>query len=238
MLARPAGFLLLTALLAAPVAAPVGPACAAADEGETYNRVSFGVESLREVENDWATAVIGVTHEDSDPARLAERINGDVQWGLGLAKAEAAVQVRTGGYRTHPVSDPNQSRLRRWRGGQDLVLESRDPKALSALLGRLQEKLQLQSLRFSVSPDRRRSVEDEIIDEALAAFRARAVRVRDKLGARSYELVEVRIDSGASGPPPMPMRTMAVAEARSAPALEGGSSRITVQVHGTIELTF
>ena len=216
----------------------LAPACAAADETDHTNRVSFAVESVRDVENDWATATVGVTHEDSDPARLAERINQDVQWGLALAKAEKAVKTRTGGYRTYPVTDPKQNRLRRWRGGQELVLESRDPKALSALLGKLQERLQLQGLNFSVSTELRQRVEGEIIDAALAAFRARADRVRSKLGARSYELVNVRIDTGASRPPPMPMRAMAMAEAAKAPALEGGTSKLTVRVDGTIELSF
>jgi predicted secreted protein len=197
------------------------------------------VESAREVENDWANAVIGVTHEDTDPAKLADRINRDVQWGLDLAKAERAVQVRTGGYRTRPISDPKQNKLRRWRGGQDLVIEGRDAKALSSLLGRLQEKLQLQSLAFSVSPERRREVEGEIIDEALAAFRARADRVRAKLGARSYELVNLQIGTGSSRPPPMPMRAMGVmAEAATAPALEGGTSKVTAHIQATIELAF
>ena len=231
MIARSVGFLLVSFL--------VTVAGAAADEGDSYNRVTFGVDSAREVENDWASAVIGVTHEDTDPARLADRINQDVQWGLDLAKAERAVQVRTGGYRTHPISDPKQNRLRRWRGGQDLVIEGRDVKALSALLGRLQEKLQLQSLSFSVSPERRRAVEGEIIDAALAAFRARAERVRAKLGAKSYELVNVQIGTGSSRPPPMPMRAMAVmAEAATAPALEAGTSKLTVHIQGTIELAF
>ncbi len=230
MIARFAGFLMIFAFVAL--------AGARADEGASYNRVSFDVERAREVENDWATAVIGVTHEDADPARLADRINQDLQWGLGLAKSVAAVQVRSGGYRTHPVSDPKQNRLRRWRGGQELVIESGDTKALSTLLGRLQEKLQLKSLAFSVSPERRRAVEAEIIDDALAAFRARADRVRGKLGARSYELVDVRIDTGSSRPPPMPMRAMALAEADSSPALEGGTSTVSVQVRGTVELAF
>ncbi|MGI9591307.1 MAG: SIMPL domain-containing protein [Myxococcota bacterium] len=233
MLARFVGFVLMVLLVA--------PACGRAeDDSDTYNRVSFGVDSGRDVENDQATAVIGVTHEDTDPARLAERINQDVQWGLDLAKAESAVKVRTSGYRTYPVSDPKQNRLRRWRGGQDLVLESKDPKALSELLGRLQEKLQLQNLSFSVSPERRRATEGELIDEALAAFRARADRVRAKLDARSYELVDVRIDTAAAVPPTPRMRSMAVmAEAAATPPpLEGGTSRLTVQVFGTVELTF
>lgn len=211
---------------------------AIANEIDTYNRVSFGVDASREVDNDQATAVIGVTHEDTEPARLADRINQDMQWGLGLAKGAQAVEVRTGGYRTRPVSD-SQNKLRRWRGGQELVLESRDPKALAELLGRLQERLQLQSMNFSVSPEKRRSVEGEIIEESLGAFRLRAERVRKKLGAKGYELVNVQIDTGGGRPPPMEMRAMAVqSSAVTPPAMEGGTSTLNVRVHGTIELSF
>ena len=194
MFVRFAGFLLLCVCVA--------PACAAADESDTYNRVSFTVDSLREVENDWATAVIGVTHEDTDPARLADRINQDVQWGLGLAKAERAVSVRTGGYRTRPISDPKQNRLRRWRGGQDLVIEGSDPKALSALLGRLQEKLQLQSLQFTVSPSKRRSVEAEIIDDGLRAEAQALGRLVVSPVSRSLQHVHAVSRASQPGSPP------------------------------------
>lgn len=224
-------------LLLAAVAWLPAPAARAGDD-DAYNRVGFSVESSRDVENDEATATIGVTREDTDPARLADAINQDVQWGLSLAKAEPAVSARTAGYRTYPISDPEHNRLRRWRGGQDLVLESRDPAALSKLLGRLQEKLQLKGIHFSVSRDRRTAVEGELIDEALAAFRARAARVQGKLGAKDYELVNVQIETAAGAPPPMPMRAMAMEASPAPPAVEGGTSTLTVHVRGTIELTF
>lgn len=213
---------------------------ARADDADTMNRVSFSVESTREVENDRVTASVGVTAEDTDPARLADRINKDVAWGLGLAKAEQGIRVRSGGYRTWPIEDPKRAELRRWRGSQVLVIEGSDPVRVAALLGELQARLQLQSLDFGVSRQRQREVEDELVDEALAAFRDRAERVRKKLGASGYELVQLNVDTGGSPPMPLHMaRGMAMAEAAPAPpALEAGTSTLSVRVQATIELRF
>ena len=213
---------------------------AGADQEQPRNHVSFSVERSREVENDWLTAVVGATHEDEDPTQVADRVNQDVNWGLGLAKGTRGIKVRTGGYTTRPISDPKRATLRRWRGSQTLVLEGADAKVLGGLIGKLQARLQLQDLAFSVSPERRREVEADLVDEALEAFRERAARVQGKLGAKGYAIVSVAIDTG--GPPgPMPVRgrvMMADAAKVAPPVLEGGTSRLRAGAHATIELSF
>jgi len=144
--------------------------------------------------------------------------------------------VKSGGYSTHPVHE--KGKLRRWRASQDLILESGDVEAVTKLVGTLQSELQLRSIGFSVSPERRRGIEDELVAEVLAAFRARAEIVRRSLGARSYEIVQISINT-QGGAPPRPVRMMAMEMASAsqvrAPALEGGSSRIVVHASGTIE---
>ena len=110
--------------------------------------------------------------------------------------------------------------------------------AVTRLVGKLQSRLQLQSLSFSVSPEQRRKVEDGLIEEALGAFQARADLVRRNLGASGYEIVSLGIDTPGGPPPPRPMlRAAAVSEAAVAPpAVEGGTTRVGVQIHATIEL--
>jgi len=200
------------------------------------NRVSFQVESSREVTNDWIQAVVGITDEDTDSARLAHRINTEMRKALAVAKASPKVQVKSGGYSTHPIHQ--DGKLRRWRASQDLILESADVEAVTALVGKLQADLQLRSIRFSISPERRRAVEDELIADALAAFKARAEIVRENLGAADYELVQVSINTqGGTQPRRMDMEARVMSASRVAPpALEGGSSRLTVHVNGSVEL--
>ena len=166
-----------------------------ADPPTPMNRVDFTVERSRDVANDWASAVVGVTDEDRDPAALADRVNRAAAWGLETAKGRKGIRVESRGYSTRPINDPKKGQIRIWRASQDLVLETGDVATLSELLGELQTRLELRSISFSVSPERRREVEEDLIAEALAAFRARAESVRSHLGASGYELVHLSIQT-------------------------------------------
>ena len=207
-----------------------------ADAPDPMNRVNFQVERSRDVANDWIHAVVGITDEDVDSARLADRINATMGRAMAIAETAPAVRVKSGGYTTRPVHE--DGKLRRWRASQDLVLESSDIDVVTELVGKLQSELQLRSIRFSISPERRRAIEDELIAEALTAFKARAQIVRENLGASHYEIVQLAINT-QGGPPVRPvfMEARAMSAARVAPpALKGGTSRLSVHVTGTIEL--
>ena len=232
MRATAAGF---TAMVLAACMAATG---ASAEEDRPDRRVGFSAERSREVANDWVTAVLSVTHEDPSPAEVAARVNADMTWALGLARSRSAVRTRSGGYSTQPVYDPKRGSVRQWRGVQEVVLEGGDVAAVSALVGELQERLQVQSLGMSVSPERRRKVEDELVVEVLEAFQARAELVRKSFGASGYRLVEVHVGTGGGGPPPVRpmMRAMAADAEMAPPALEGGTSEVSATANGTIEL--
>jgi predicted secreted protein len=200
------------------------------------NRVSFSVERSRDVANDWITAVVGTSDEDSDAARLADRVNKTMDWALDVAKAARGVEVKSGGYQTHPVHD-EKGKIVRWGASQDLILEGGDVDAVSELVGKLQTKLLLRGITFSVSPETRRKTEDALIGEALAAFQERAKRVQAGLGARDYELVSLSIQTPmGGGPMPMYARGDIVALEVAAPKFEGGQSELSVHVDATIEL--
>jgi len=220
---------LLAAACAAPEAAHAQPA------PDPKNRVSFSVERSRDVANDWITAAIGTSDEDSDAARLADRVNQTMDWALGVAKSARGVEVKSGGYETHPVHD-EKGKIARWGASQDLILEGSDVDAVSELVGKLQSRLLLRSIAFSVSPQTRRSAEDALIGEALAAFSERAKRVQAGLGARDYELVSLSIQTpGGGGPIPVYARGAMMMEV-AAPTFESGQSELSVHVDATIEL--
>jgi predicted secreted protein len=99
--------------------------------------------------------------------------------------------------------------------------------------------LLLRGISFSVSRETQRKLEDELVAEAIAAFRARAALVAKSFGKSSHGLVSVTVGGGGA-PPPMPyvrdMAMMAKAEAAAAPSFEGGTSRLRMDIQGTIEL--
>ena len=202
------------------------------------HRARFQVESTRDVENDWITATVGITAEDANPAALADRINKDMAWALEQARAESKVKAKSGGYSTFPVHD-DAGRIRRWQASQQLVLESSDSAAITRLVGALQARLQLQSFEFSVSEELRRKVQEELVTQALTAFRARAALVAKGLGASGFSLDDVSIETGPQWQPPMMMRgemAMAKSDSVAPPAVQAGTSRVAVTVNGSIVL--
>ena len=207
----------------------------AANEAARYNQVHFQVERSRPVENDRMQAVLSLTAEDDNAAHLADHINRSMDAALKTAKARAKVEARSGSYRTYPVY--NKEKIQRWRATQELLLEGSDFAELGSLIGQLQERLQVTSVNFSVSPARRAAVEDELIAQALDAFKQRAELVRKQLAAKGYRIVDVSINTGGGQPIPIMMRATAMEAASVAsPALEAGTSTVTVSVGGVVEL--
>jgi len=216
-------------------ASAVFSAASSAEPVIAEDRVSFQVEVGRDVGNDRMVAIMNATAEEKKPANVADRINSTMTWALDQARANKPVRSRSGSYRTYPVYEDRK--IVRWRGSQELQLESQDVDQLSQLVGTLQSRLQIQSLQFSVSPDRRRQVENELIVQALEAYQARAEIIRESLGAKTFRLLDINIQSGGQSPV-IPMRAVSTLSRASVskPALEQGTSRVTVQVSGKIRL--
>ena len=99
---------------------------------------------------------------------------------------------------THPVYD--DGRIVRWRAQQELRLESGNVDRLARLIGDLQsDAVLLSSIDFSVRRETREALEDELIEEALAAFRARAGLVAKGMGSKSWSLVELSVGAATIG---------------------------------------
>ena len=213
------------------------PALAAEPQPPRYNTVTLQADAQREIQNDLLNATLFVEVNDATPAGVANAVNKSVNDALRVAKEHKAVRVRSGNNQTYPVySKANQ--LQGWRGRGEIRLESRDFEAASALIGKLQAGMQLGGIQFTVAPESRRTVENELITEAIAAFKARAEIAKAALGGRGYKLQNLNVSSGRSLPP-QPYMAMARAQAApevTAPNLEAGVTMITVNANGSIEI--
>jgi predicted secreted protein len=223
--------LVMLSLMAAP--------CATAAGGDTlsYDQVEFTVQTETELSNDLAEVVLAAQAEHSDPAQVAKEINDTMAWALNQVHGSADIAANSGSYQTYPVYD--KTRLDHWRGIQTLVLRSKQIAALNKLVGKLQQRLQVQNMRFSVSPDQQQASESRLMDQALEQFKARALRIQERLGAKSYELVSLKIGTSAT-PPPFPVERMAMARVESSPPVAGaaGTSRQSLSVQAVIQLRF
>jgi predicted secreted protein len=204
-------------------------------EEPAFDRVSFEVERVARIENDRVSAVLTAQSQGQSPATLADEVNRTMEWALGEARGASEVSAQTGTYQTHQSRDSDRQQV--WVVRQDLILEADELESLRSLLGVLQERLHLTSMRFQPSDSSRRAAEDALTRAALTAFRARAELIRESLGFSGYRLVEVQVGPDAATPVPYPRGMAMAAEAAvAAPALEAGTSDVRLRVRGTIQL--
>ena len=217
------------------VAGPYG--IAAGSDTLSYDQVEFTVQTETELSNDLAEIVLAAQAEHSDPAQVGKDINDTMAWALNHVHGSADITANSGSYQTYPVYD--KTRLDHWRGIQTLVLRSKQIAALNSLVGKLQQRLQVQNMRFRVSPDQQQASESRLIDQALDQFKARALRIQERLGAKDYKIVSLKIGTSAA-PPPFPLERMAMAGVKSSPpvASEAGTSRQSLSLRAVIQLRF
>lgn len=214
---------------------PVGAAVGAEEKPLTYDRISLSAAAETEVPTDLLTAVLYAQREGGDASQLAQEVNRTIDWGVQEAKKVSGIEVRTLEYRTQPVY--NKQTLSGWRVHQSIRLESPDASLLSGLVGRLQQRLAVDSIAYRLSPGQRQQAENRLIEQALDAFTQRAKLIAGQLGRPDYRLVEVDVSTGgimtrhAFRGAAMEMRADI-----APPAIEPGTQTVQVQVTGTIEL--
>ena len=206
------------------------------EQAPRYNQVDLQVDVSREVQNDLMNATMYSELNESNAAQLTQKLNRIGNDALALAKQHKTVKVRTGYNQTYPVYDRN-SKLVGWRGRTEVRLEGKDFAAVSDAIGALQSNMQLGGVSFSVSPELRRDTQNDLMKEVVNAFRARADILRQALGAKSYKLRSLAVNTdGGGGPRPVMMNMRAEKAADMAPNFEAGTSDIQVSANGGIEL--
>lgn len=203
-----------------------------------FDVYALSAEADAEIDNDLMVATLLVQAQNSDPAALADRINGDMDWALGQLDEFPGIERRTLDYQTRPrYEGDRQQRVIGWSASQALELRVSDAELAADAIARLQERLQLVGMYWTTLPFTRRQVENRLIEEALNAFRDRALLVQQTMNSGGYRIVEMRIGDRDDGTGYRQRGFAMEADARvAAPSFEGGTSRITMRVDGRIQL--
>ncbi|MCG8427547.1 MAG: SIMPL domain-containing protein [Chromatiales bacterium] len=213
-----------------------------AEETPRYDRINLSVEASEEVDNDTLVAVLYAREEGANAEQISRQVNQRISAAVAEAKKIKGVKVQTLDYSTQPIygkgSFSNAPKLSGWRVQQSIRLESKESATLSRLVGDLQKTLAVNSISYTVSPERRKTAQDKMISAAIKNFKQRATLISKEMERSGYRLVSMSINTSGFAPPPYMMRGMAKAEMMSdaAPTLEAGTQRIQVSINGMIEL--
>lgn len=152
----------------------------------------------------------------------------------------SGVTARTGSFSIYPSTD-RDGRISAWRGRTEIVLESHDFAAASKLAGQMASIMQVGNVQFSLSPEAQRAAEQKLTGEAIKSFRQQAASSAQAFGYSGYAIREVNVgQNGGVMPRPMMMmsaRAMSSDAKMSAPVpIEGGTSTVTVNVSGSVQM--
>lgn len=177
--------------------------------------------------------------QDSDPAALAAQISKTLNASIAQARKVKGVSVASGSRNSYPVYDDKGQKITAWRERAELRLESADFSALSKLTGEMLQTLKMGGMNFSIASDTRKTHEDALLKDAVAAFKARAQLATEALGGSGYKLVSLSLNSGGFQPPIMRMEAMkgaAMMDASATPDIEAGTSQVSINADGVIEV--
>lgn len=205
-----------------------------------YNQISLRAEVNQEIAHDLMHVTLYSEAQDSDPAALAAQISKTLNASIAQARKAKGVSVAMGSRHSYPVYDDKGQQITAWRERAELRLESADFSALSRLTGEMLQDLKMGGMNFSIASATRKTHEDALLKEAVAAFKARAQLATDALGGSGYKLVNLSLNSGGfQAPMPMRMSTMKGAarmEDAVTPEIEAGTSQVTINADGVIEV--
>ncbi len=228
-------------LLVAVLALAAASAFAQAPQQPFFNVITLEASATADVPTDTLTVTLFVEEQGPDPGQLAARVNARLEEALAKARKEPKVEAHSGNYQTNPTYD-RANQITGWRIRADVVLESRDFKAVAALAGRLQPALKLWSMTFSLSRARARRPKRRCSPKRSANSRRR--RAPSPRASASRVTCSGRSSCAATAPRlPGPVAYRGVAMSAMADAappapvpVEGGKNAVTVNVSGSVVL--
>jgi predicted secreted protein len=225
-----------------PVALTLTPAMARAQgvmQSQPSGVLSLNAQASAEVPQDVVNITMFYEQEASDPSTLTATLNQRADSALQKARGVSGVTARTGSFSIFPSTD-RDGRISAWRGRTEVVLESRDFGAASKLASQMASIMQVGNVQFSLSPEAQRAAEQKITGEAIKSFRDQAASSAQAFGFSGYSIREVNVNHSGAMPRPMMMmsaRAMGADAKGMAPmSLEAGTSTVTVNVSGSVQM--
>lgn len=211
--------------------------------------VHLSAQESVDLPQDVLVASLRFEHENKDVKAAQSAVNTAMARALDAAKKHAAIKPATGSYGVYkndrPIIDPKTGQHTGktdpiWVASQTLDLESGDAALLLELVGTLQDAgFAMNSLSYTLSPERAEQARDTLMDAALKKLRTKAELVTKSLGKSGFDIVDVQIDGGAVSPPMpyargMAMMAMKAESDMATPVAGAGETTVTLGVSARV----
>jgi predicted secreted protein len=160
--------------------------------------------------NDQAVITLSVEEIDKDKAAAASRANLKMKQGLEIVKKEdPQASLKTQGYYTYPVypdevavvaGQPRKPRVpTSWRVGQSLQVTTANIAGLPKTVAAAQRILALNNLRFGLTPETTRKLDDQRIAATYLNLNERINSIANAMGRKVGDAVLDTVDFEGSG---------------------------------------
>lgn len=215
------------------------PTAFAAEQGTI---ISLSAQAEANLANDEIAVEFRVEAKGSDTNKLRKQVDFISAAISKRMKRERGTKIITTGRRLDPLWE-NRPSYKRERTGWQMVQSGRITSTrLNAVSSWLEDIEQLgahlKGLRFRVSDKLLKATQEQLRLNAIERFKAKASALTKSLNATSFRIIRVQTDSHNPIHPMQRDRTFAMAESASAssPVLEVGESKVSITVHGEIEV--
>ena len=209
---------------------------AADQEDILFNVVSLQAEAQRQVNNNEMTVYLQAEYEGSDSTAVANTVNNKMQWALQQAQQFPDIELQTHSYSTYPVY--NKNIISGWRAHQSVRLVGQNAKKMTDLVAILQAKLLVKNMSFAPTRAAYRSAEHALIEQAMAAFKAKVEIIQGTMEKKNFRIVNIDIVTDQRQPQPRrgnaKMMTSLV-DSNMRPGVSSGTSKVTVTVSGKVQ---
>jgi len=202
------------------------------------NVVSFVVTADEDVDQNFVTVTFSASETGADANKVQAALAVRLKDALDIARPNQVpdqVEVKSGVFQINPTYD-KKSAINGYQGYVNMIVSGTDTDTITRLTGEI-KSMNVAGVQQSVSPSRRKEVEQILSLKVIKMWREKAAAYTEAFEAPSFSLVNANISVSDAYRPYA--RSMAALESvgDGQISVEPGKETLTASINGTIQLS-
>lgn len=197
----------------------------------------FSAEASRTVEKDLMDVSLYSRKSGKSLVNLKNDVSVNLNKVLAAVKQYPEIEVKADGI-SNRVNYNEKGKVDGWIAEGYINLKSKNFLSIEKVLEGLSNQVAINDIRFSVSPETMKVLEDELTLEVIKRFKYKAEVVQKSLNAKGYQLVDVQLNTlnseGTYGVRPMMAMDKSANYSEEMP-LEAGKEIISATASGKVK---
>lgn len=197
----------------------------------------FSAEASRTVEKDLMDVSLYSRKSGKSLVNLKNEVSANLNKVLAAVKQYPEIEVKADGI-SNRVNYNEKGKVDGWIAEGYINLKSKNFLSIEKVLEGLSNQVAINDIRFSVSPETMKVLEDELTLEVIKRFKHKAEVVQKSLNAKGYQLVDVQLNTlnseGTYGVRPMMAMDKSANYSEEMP-LEAGKEIISATASGKVK---